>query len=293
MDLPLEQLRTLAAVVDAGTLERAAASLGISPSAVSQRIRAIEQRIGRVVLRRTKPVTATDAGEPLVRLARQLAVLEHDARVALGEEVSAPRVPLAVNADSLISWFLPALAAVTADHAVTFEIHREDQERTAQLLAAGTVMGAVTSQRKAVTGCVVSPLGRMHYTAVAERAFAERWFAGGLDRASLETAPIVDFDHHDTLQSSFARRHGARLSAPRHVISASAEFAEAVRTGLGWGMLLPGQYEAGVADGSLVTLADDTISVPLYWQRWNLSSPLLDRVTDAVRAAARDSPSVT
>ncbi len=290
MDIPFEHLRTLAVAVDAGTLERAAAQLGITPSAVSQRIRVIEQRVGRVVLRRTKPVAATEAGEPLVRLARQLDLLEHDARAALGEDAGAPHVPLAVNADSLITWFLPALTRVTAQRQVTFELHREDQERTAQLLAAGTVMAAVTSQREPVAGCVASPLGRMRYTAVASRAFAERWFPGGIRRDALESAPLVDFDRHDTLQSTFARRHGARRDAPRHIISASAEFAQAVRLGLGWGLLLPGQFESGLADGSLVTLAEDTVDVPLYWQRWNLSSPLLDTVTDAVRHTAAASP---
>ncbi|MCH1882615.1 LysR family transcriptional regulator ArgP [Agrococcus sp. ARC_14] len=292
MELPLDHLRTLAAVVDAGTLERAATQLGVTPSAVSQRIRAIEQRVGRVVLQRTKPVRATEAGASLVRLARQLAMLEHDALVAMGDAPGAQRIPLAVNADSLITWFLPALAAVTAQREVTFDIHREDQERTAQLLESGTVMAAVTAQREPVAGCVSSPLGRMRYVAIAQRDFAQRWFADGLTPAALERAPIVDFDHHDTLQARFAADHGATADAPRHVISASAEFAEAVRMGLGWGMLLPGQFEVGVADGSLVVLADDTVEVPLWWQRWNLASPLLDLVTDAVADAARASDAI-
>lgn len=292
MDLPLDHLRTLAAAIDAGTLDRAAAELGVTPSAVSQRIRTIEQRVGRVVLRRTKPVRATEAGEVLVRLARQIALAEHDARVELGDAEGVPRIPLAVNADSLITWFLPALGDVAAQRPVTFEIHREDQERTARLLEAGTVMAAVTAQRAPVAGCVASPLGRMRYTAIAERSFAARWFPHGIDRASLERAPLVDFDRHDSLQARFARRHGARSDAPRHVISASAEFAEAIRIGLGWGMLLPGQFEAGVADGTLVRLADDTVDVPLWWQRWNLASPLLDLVTEAVRDAAGASASI-
>jgi LysR family transcriptional regulator, chromosome initiation inhibitor len=294
MELPLDHLRTLAAVIDAGTLERAAAALDVTPSAVSQRIRAIEQRVGRIVLRRTKPVRATEAGEALMQLARKLALLEHETLAALGEAAAAdgaaaPRVPLAVNADSLMTWFMPALAAVAEQVPATFELHREDEERTAQLLSSGTVMGAVTAQREPVSGCVASPLGRMRYTAVATRAFAERWFPGGLTRAALDAAPMVDFDRHDPLQSRFARRHGARGTAPRHVISASAEFAQVVRMGLGWGMLLPGQFEDGVADGSLVVLADDRIEVPLWWQRWNLASPLLDLVSDAVADAARAS----
>lgn len=292
MDLPLDHLRTLAAAVDAGTLERAAAKLGVTPSAVSQRIRAIEQRVGRVVLQRTKPVRATEAGEALVRLARQIALAEHEAQRALGLEQATPRIPLAVNADSLITWFLPALAAVAAERPVTFALHREDQDRTAQLLADGTVMAAVTAQRSPVPGCTASPLGRMRYVAVAERAFAERWFPRGVGKAALEAAPRIDFDAHDTLQAAFARRHGARAEPPRHVISASAELATAVRLGLGWGMLLPGQFEHGIADGSLVRLADDSIDVPLHWQRWNLASPLLDLVTEAVRDAARASGSL-
>ena len=292
MELPLDHLRTLAAVVDAGTLERAASRLGVTPSAVSQRIRGIEQRVGRIVLQRTKPVRATEAGEALVRLARQLALLEHDALAALGDDAPAPRVPLAVNADSLITWFMPALASVTAQRPVTFELHREDQERTAQLLQDGTVMGAVTAQRQPVAGCVATPLGRMRYVPVATRAFAARWFPDGLTRAALEAAPIVDFDAHDTLQSRFAHRLGARADAPRHIISASAEFAQAIWMGLGWGMLLPGQFEAGVADGTLVVLADETVEVPLWWQRWNLASPLLDLVSDAVADAARASGAI-
>ncbi|WP_072313887.1 LysR family transcriptional regulator ArgP [Agrococcus sp. Marseille-P2731] len=292
MDLPLDHLRTLAAVVDAGTLERAAAALGVTPSAVSQRIRAIEQRVGRIVLQRTKPVRATEAGEALVRLARQLAVLEHDARTALGDAAPAPRIPLAVNADSLITWFMPALIAVTERLPATFELHREDQERTAQLLQDGTVMAAVTAQREPVAGCLSTPLGRMRYVPIAQREFAARWFPDGLTRAALEGAPIVDFDANDSLQSRFARRHGARAAAPRHIISASAEFAQAVQMGLGWGMLLPGQFERGVADGSLVVLAEDTVEVPLWWQRWNLASPLLDLVSDAVADAARTSGAI-
>lgn len=297
MELPLDHLRTLVAVVDGGTLERAATVLGVTPSAVSQRIRALEQRIGRIVLQRTKPVRPTDAGEALVRMARQLALLEHDALAALGEagtseHAGGPRIPLAVNADSLITWFMPALATVVAQLPATFELHREDEERTAQLLQDGTVMAAVTAQRAPVSGCIAIPLGSMRYVPVAERGFAARWFPDGLTQTALETAPLVDFDAHDTLQSRFAARHGAHDRAPRHIISASAEFAQAIRMGLGWGMLLPGQFEAGVADGSLVVLADDTVEVPLWWQRWNLSSPLLDLVSEAVADAARASDAI-
>ena len=77
-DGELDLARTLVAVVDAGTLDAAAQRLRITPSAVSQRLKALEQQLGRVLLVRSKPVAVTDAGASVVRLARQLALLEHD-----------------------------------------------------------------------------------------------------------------------------------------------------------------------------------------------------------------------
>ncbi|WP_293694318.1 LysR family transcriptional regulator ArgP [uncultured Agrococcus sp.] len=292
MELPLDHLRTLSAAVDAGTLDRAATKLGITPSAVSQRVRAIEQRVGRIVLLRGKPIRITDAGAPLLRLARQLELLEQDAKAALGDDSTVPRISLAVNSDSLLTWFMPVLASVTEQNSVAFELHREDQERTAELLIDGTVMGAVTAQRDPVPGCTSSPLGQLRYFAIAERSFAERWFPVGVTREALRRAPLVDFDRHDTLQERFAHTFGTDQTGPRHIISASAEYAQAVTSGLGWGMLMPGQFEDGIAESRLVQLSDEVVTVPLWWQRWNLNSTLLDTVTRAVESAALASSSL-
>lgn len=286
MDLPLDHLRTLAAVVDVGSLEKAAERLRVTPSAVSQRIRAIEQRVGRIVLQRTRPVQATAAGAPLVRLARQLALLEHDALSALGDDAHEPTIALAVNSDSLLTWFLPVLSEIANGRGASIEIHREDELRTAQLLADGTVMGAVTAQREPVAGCLSSPLGSLRYFAVATTEFAKQWFPDGPTPEALRRSPVVHFDRHDTLQTTFTARHGVEPEGRRHVIGASAEFGELVRMGLGWGMLMPGQFDEGIADGSLTLLSDEPVVVPLRWQRWNLASGVLDAVTDAVEAAA-------
>lgn len=289
MELPLDHLRTLAAAVDAGSLEGAAKHLQITPSAVSQRIRAIEQRVGRITLQRKRPVQATAAGAPLVRLARQLSLLEHEALTSLGDDAKEPTIALAVNSDSLLTWFLPVLATMASSRSASLDIHREDELRTAQLLADGTVMGAVTAQREPVSGCISSPLGQLRYFAVATTQFAERWFPNGATDDSLRRAPVVQFDRHDSLQTTFTARYGVVPEGQRHTIGASAEFGEVVRLGLGWGMLMPGQFDDGIADGSLTMLSDDPVVVPLWWQRWNLSSPLLDTLTAAVESAARAS----
>lgn len=289
MELPRDLLRTLVAAVDEGTLDGAAKAMAVTPSAVSQRIRALETRVGRVVLTRSKPVRPTPDGAVLLRLGREMALLEHEALAALGEAGGATtRVSLGVNADSLGTWFLPAIAAVSSSQDVVIELHREDQERTAQLLETGVVMGAVTSQREPVTGCVASPLGSMRYVAVASRAFADRWLPQGPTPGSLEAAPVVDFDRDDVLQRRYLDARGVAGQPPRHIVSASAEFATAVELGMGWGMLLPHQVEQADAREPLVRLGPPTVDVPLYWQRWDLASPLLDAISSAIARAARD-----
>ncbi|MBF4461331.1 MULTISPECIES: ArgP/LysG family DNA-binding transcriptional regulator [unclassified Rathayibacter] len=286
-DLDLPRLRALAAAVRHGSFDSAARALHITPSALSQRIKALESAAGRVLLVRARPVVATEAGAGLLRLARQIELLADDAVLALGTDVGeAGRagpvvVPLAVNADSLATWTLPALASVPD---VVVELHREDQEHTAAFLRDGTVLAAVTAEAEAVLGCTVERLGAMRYHAVAAPVFAERWFPGG-DLRALAEAPLVVFDEKDRLQERFLRSAGVEGRPPQHRVPGSADFERAVRLGLGWGMLPELQAPPGGA--GLVALGGAPVDVPLYWQRWSLHTPSLDAVTAAVTSAAR------
>lgn len=291
-ELPMDQIRTLLAAVDEGTFDAAATALHVTPSAVSQRVKALEQRVGRVLLTRTKPIEPTRSGRVLIRYARQLARLEADAAAELGllDERAATTLAVAVNADSLATWFPPALARVPADLRIGFELHREDQERTATLLARGRVAAAVTNAPRPVTGCRVRPLGIMRYRASAAPAFAARHLAGRPLAEALPTAPVVVFDRDDDLQDSFLRTLTGTAAAkiqPRHHIPTSEAFLDAVASGLGWGMI-PDEQAAMLPAGALVDLAPGrVVDVPLYWQRWKLDSPGLAALTDAVVEAAR------
>jgi LysR family transcriptional regulator (chromosome initiation inhibitor) len=288
--IPFELAETLAVVVDEGTLDAAARRLHITPSAVSQRIKTLEEQLGRLVLVRSKPARATEAGMSIVRLARQLALLEHDALAELGadeNETALTSVPLAVNADSLATWFLEPLARLAEQHPVVFDLHRDDQDFTAGLLESGTVMGAVTSRAAPVAGCRSSALGAMRYEAVATPAYVDRWLDG--DRATaLAGAPLVDFDRRDDLQNEWLTRQGVDPAAPpRHHVPASNDFATAVRLGLGWAMLPRFQSHEALQRGELVLLGGPPVDVGLHWQQWNLRSPLLDAIADAIVAEGR------
>lgn len=307
-ELPLDLVRTLLAVVDEGTFDAAAAALHVTPPAVSQRVKALEQRVGRVLVTRGKPARPTESGEVLVRLGRQLTRLERDARAELGLGAGSPAdgdgddapppalLPIAVNSDSLATWLLPALTDLPPGAPpVCFELRREDQDHTTALLREGAVMAAVTSSPDPVSGCSVRPLGAMRYHAVAAPEFAARHFGGGapspaLLRERLPRLPVVVFDRRDDLQDAFVRglrRSGAGASAHRHFVPSSEGYAASVAAGLGWGMLPEAQSEPLVRSGELVLLAPGRpTDVPLYWQQWKLDSPALAAVARSVAGAA-------
>ncbi|WP_121254358.1 LysR family transcriptional regulator ArgP [Nocardioides ferulae] len=289
MDPQPAQLAALAAVADHGTFEAAARALQVTPSAVSQRIRALETAVGQVVVRRTAPCRPTVAGERLLRLARQVQLLYDEARAELSGAGAGPqgRLPVAVNADSLATWFRDVVAEIGGWPGVALQLQVEDQAYSVDHLRRGEVLAAVTSDPVPVQGCSVEPLGVLRYRPAAAPGFAERWRVGrGHDWAAM---PVVVFNDLDTLQHDLLRGRGVDQSPPVvHRVPTSADFLAAVRSGLGWGVLPEPQLEPAVADGSLVPLAGRArVDVPLHWQRWRLGSPLLDRLTAAVRAAAR------
>lgn len=288
-NLPLDQVRTLLAVVDEQSFDAAAAVLHVTPSAVSQRVKALEQRTGRVLLLRTKPVRLTESGQVVVRFARSLAQLEQDAlgELGLGEE-GTRTLTIAVNADSLATWFLPALAGVPENLGICFDLQREDQDHTAALLREGLVMAAVTAAPRPVQGCTSRRLGRMRYRAMASPEFIERRLTGGPLPQLLPTAPVIVFDRKDDLQDRFLRGLTRRrnFTLVRHHIPASESFVDAVAAGLGWGMVP--EIQAAPRGEALVDLAPDRpLDVPLHWQQWKLDSPGLATVADAVARGAK------
>jgi LysR family transcriptional regulator (chromosome initiation inhibitor) len=286
--MDLSQLQALVAAVDHGTFDAAARALHVTPSAISQRIRALENAVGGVLLQRTKPILPTVVGVTYLRLARQIDALTADAaaEVALGNAHEWQRLSLAINGDSLATWAMPALAEMA--HDVIFDIHREDQDHSAELLRNGTVMAAITTEVKPVQGCTSHPLGVMRYRPMASPGFVRRWFHDGVTAATLAVAPVVVFDDKDDIQHRYLRGFSIELlTPPQHFVPVSADFAEAVRMGFGWGML-PDQQSAGPeARGEVVGLAaGEPVDVALHWQQWSLQMAALDRVADVIASVA-------
>ncbi|CAN5192604.1 ArgP/LysG family DNA-binding transcriptional regulator [soil metagenome] len=283
--LGADQLAALAAVVEFGSFDAAAEQLHVTPSAVSQRIKALEQRVGQVLVVREKPCRATTAGIPLLRLAAQAALLETEALAeTAGGSVQHPRVAIAVNADSMSTWFSAVLAELPD---VLLDLRIEDQDHSARLLREGAVMGAVTTERAPVSGCRVQSLGVMRYIPVASPRFVDEHLRDGFIATAVAQAPSLAWNRSDALQDMLVRKAFRRAVArPVHYVPTAEGFGAAVRAAVGWGMY-PEQLAApALADGSFVRIADVHLDVPLYWQCWKLDSTVVAAITEAVRAAA-------
>ncbi|MFI7742865.1 LysR family transcriptional regulator ArgP [Kocuria rhizosphaericola] len=282
-----EHLRALTAIIDEGTFEAAADALGISPSAVSQRIKALETSVGQVVVRRGVPCVPTEAGAVLLRTARQVQVLEAEALHSLGHGASSGTVtPVAVNADSLATWFVPVLHEAAGWSDTTLDLHVEDQDHSSRLLRQGDVIGAVTSDPAPVNGCRLERLGFMRYVPVATPALRRRFTTGtGVDWAAM---PVLRFNAKDDLQQHALRARGVDRSPPTHTVPSAEGFLAAVRAGLGWGMLPELQLGTDHVDGSLDLLEDHAHhDIALYWQSWALDSERLHRISECIHRVGR------
>ncbi|WP_208512976.1 MULTISPECIES: LysR family transcriptional regulator ArgP [Variovorax] len=290
-------LNALATVVREGSFERAARALNVTPSAVSQRVKLLEERIGGALLVRGQPCVATEAGLQLCRHVERVGMLEHELRDALpvlgaGEAGERVTVRVAVNADSLATWFVGAAAAFSQQHGALLDLTVDDQDHTAERLRSGAVLAAVTALAQPVAGCNSEALGTMHYVAAASPAFVRSHFAKGVGARTLAQAPSLVFDRKDALQARWVRRICHReVETPRHWLPSPQAFVEAARAGMGWGMHPLSMVAQALRDGSLVELVPGSrLPVPLYWQQARAAPRLLARLGDCVRAASRTGP---
>lgn len=295
MKIDNAQLAAFAAVLSEGSFEAAARRLHLTPSAISQRLKQLEERLGQVLVQRTIPCQPTVAGKTLARFTGQLALLEAELLNEVGtgaDDGGTPmplRIPMVVNADSLDSWFIEVFDQL-ATTAIRFDIRVEDQDHSAALLKDGSVMAAVSASPDAVAGCLVEPLGVMRYLAVASPEFLQRHFSQGVSAASFRRAPTLVFNRKDGLQQRFiARFTDEEVLAPSHYLPSTHGFVDAARRGLGWGMMPEHFVREGMRLGELCEIAPGhPLDVPLYWHRWRLDSPALKALSETVHRVASE-----
>jgi LysR family transcriptional regulator (chromosome initiation inhibitor) len=288
-------LAAVAAIVREGSFERAARALNVTPSAISQRVKQLEERLGCVLIVRGQPCTATGTGRLLCRHVEQVGMLEQELRIALprvapsGPQGGRVTLRVAVNADSLGTWFIGAMTAFLGGDRALLDIALDDQEHTLDWLRSGEVHAAVTASARPVQGCDSAALGKLRYVAVASPEFVQHYFPRGVTAAALSEAPSLNFDRKDRLQarwiSSVCKRD---VDVPVHWLPSIQAFVDAGLAGIGWGVNPLPLVQVQLHNGTLVELVPGrTLSVPLFWQHTRLQMPMLARLTRAVVSAAR------
>ncbi len=286
------QLAALTAIHRRGSFDAAATDLNVTPSAVSQRIKALEEITGTLLVIRGQPCTATPAGLRLIRHHDEIALLTRQLAAdlpGLGAGDSATPAPatlrLAVNADSLATWVLPALAGTEG---FLFDLVIDDEDVSQHWLKRGEVAAAITSHPAPPQGCDSRPLGALRYRATASPAFVARWFPDGLTPDRAARAPALVYSEKDRLQHQWLTRHVGQTTAfPSHRLASSQGFVDATLLGLGWGINPETLVAPHIAAGRLVDLSPDLpLDVPLFWQFTRLAAPALRPLTEALRREA-------
>lgn len=287
--------RAVALIVQTGSFEGAARALHVTPSAISQRVRNLEERIGAVLIARGTPCTATEKGAWLCRHMEQVGMLERTLMERLpsiggaGAGGAPVTLSVATNADSLGTWFLPAIAGFATGADYLLDIAVDDEDHTADWLRSGRVVAAVTAHERPVQGCTVSALGAMRYVATASPGYMQRHFPAGVDSAALARAPGLTFNQKDRLQQAWVHQTlGEGLDFPTHWLPSTQGFVDASLAGLGWALNPVDLVRDHLVAGRLVELVPGaTLERPLFWQVARLATGQLDALTQAITRAAR------
>jgi len=285
-------LGALAAVIEQGGFERAAQLLGLSQSAISQRIKLLEARVGQPVLVRGTPPTPTEIGRRLLNHVQQVRLLEGDLHAqvpALDEGGYVQRLRIALNADSLATWWAAAVGPFCASQQVLLELLVEDQEVGLKRMRAGDVAACVCAAERPVAGARSQLLGAMRYRALASPGFIARHFANGVTAAGLARVPAIVFGPDDQLQHRYLQSLGVEGGFIHHLCPSSEGFVQLTAGGLGWGLVPELQVQSQLASGQLVELlAGQVLDVPLYWHHWRNGGELLAGLTAHLQRASGD-----
>lgn len=281
-------LEALSAVLHHQGFERAARHLGLTQSAVSQRIKLLEARLGQPVLVRGNIPEATDLGRRLLNHVQQVQLLEEELTLSLPQLAGTERhLRVAINADSISTWWPQAMGEFMLDHPMTLDLVIEDQDVGLQRMRHGEVAACLCASAQPVQGTRVVPLGRMRYRALAQPGFLRRYLPEGPSPEDLARTPAIIFDHNDQLQHRCLAEFGITGPFPHHICASTEGFIQLVMAGIGWGMMPELQVANLLDSGELIDLVPGYhLDVPLYWHYWRLGGESLDALAHHLEKAA-------
>jgi len=289
--LDYKALAVLDAVASHGSFEKAALALGISQSAVSQRIKALEDASGRLLIVRGQPAVPTGLGQRLVSHHRNVRLMEAALDIDLGNRVSMPELALAVDAASLATWFPMSLQPLLSPPRCQLDVQLAATDMALHLVNEGAVFGSVVAVQDQApvqaNGPTITPLGRLRYVCVATPAFVAHWFGDGFSAEAVSLAPAAATDH--TLMTQFLfDTFDFRGPFPHHRMPVGPAVNECIYGSLGYGLMPAIQVNSALNSGKLLDVAPGQyIDVALNWHAWNLDTPFTRALSEQIVTTAR------
>ena len=285
-------LEALAMVVHEGGFEKAASIMNLTQSAVSQRVRLLEERTGTVLLSRTSPPQPTEAGQRFIKHYLQVRLLEDgfEKEMCADDDSMPIRLALGINSDSLASWFLPAIGNLLSDGKILIDLHVDDQEQTHKLLRDGIVVGCISDTATPMQGCRVEFLGSMKYRLLARQDFISKWFPSGLTASAVEHAPAVIFNRKDMLHIKILQDVFGLTMKPKavHYVPSTEQFMQMISSGYAYGMTPDWQSNPLREAGDIVGVHEKAQKlVKHYWHCWNIESLPLSTFSKQLVSAAK------
>ena len=290
-NLDYRALAVLDAVAASGSFEKAALTLGISQSAVSQRIKALEDATGRLLVVRGMPSVPTGLGQRLVAHHRQVTLMEAALDIDLGQPVSMPEIAVAIDAGSLATWFPEALPPLLSPPRCQLDVQLAEDAVALQLVREGRVFACVASAadgaHESVSGTTNTALGTMRYLCVATPVFAGHWFGDGFSTEAVRLAPAI-VDRQNLLARYLAQHLELSGPFPHHTLPVFAAMQGAITGGLAYGLLPELLALRAIEAGRLVNLyPGHTLDLALSWHAWNIDTPFTRALSEQVVGTAR------
>jgi LysR family transcriptional regulator (chromosome initiation inhibitor) len=289
--LDYRALAVLEAVAGHGSFEKAALALGITQSAVSQRIKALEDASGRLLIVRGQPAVPTGLGQRLIVHHRNVKLMEAALDIDLGNSVSMPEIALALDADSLATWFQDSLPALLAPPRCQLDVRLADSDSALRLVREGSVFGCIAGAPEVsadnAAGTTVTELGLMRYVCVATPVFAGHWFGDGFSAEAVQLAPAAVSDRR--LLARFLHQElDMQGQFPHHTVPVSAALGDCILGSMAYGLMPQKQANAALAGERLVDLRPGrTLDVPLSWHAWTLDAPFTKLLSEQIIGSAR------
>jgi LysR family transcriptional regulator, chromosome initiation inhibitor len=289
-----DSIAILAAVVREGSFEAAAKSMSVSQSAVSQRIKQLEEKVGVVLVARGRPCLPTEAALHLCSHLDQVVLLQQELAGRMlnligGADARPATIRLGVNNDSLATWFPNLIKRATQELGVRFDVLPDDQEHTEVSLKSGDALAVITTLETPVQGCRRISLGSMDYIAVASPELMQKEFSKSVSLDTLRGSTCLAFDRKDSIQDQWMTMcFGGSVPVSTHFVPSYEGYLSCCLNGVGWGLVPRIAALPYIRDGELVELSTgQDVRISLHWQASMQSSEILQRLGDMVLEEAR------